>query len=109
MSTEIINATFTDAYWAGIVPELAQALLAESETLDPADFADDESCLDVRLQVYPTGGWYLRVGLSDYDQDHYGYWGASCIMPDLDRPSAEDLAVDLVEQAREHWVTERMD
>ena len=30
---------------------------------------------------------------------HYGYWGASCITPDLDRPSVEDLAVDLVEQA----------
>jgi hypothetical protein len=61
--------------------------------------------LDVRLQVYPDGAWAVRVGLSDYDQDHRGFWGASCIP--RGRFSATDLARDLVNQCRDHHAANR--
>lgn len=62
----------------------------------------EEGCdfCDVRLQVYPDGAWAVRVGLSDYDQDHRGFWGASCIP--RGRFNATDLARDLVNQCRDH-------
>jgi hypothetical protein len=41
--------------------------------------ANVEGECDIRLQVYPSGEWSLRVGDSSYDQDHRGYWGASSI------------------------------
>ena len=59
----------------------------------------DETC-DVRLQVYPDGAWAVRVGLSDYDQDHRGFWGASCIP--LGRFNATNLARELISQCRDH-------
>lgn len=58
-----------------------------------------ESC-DVRLQVYPDGAWAIRVGPSDYDQDHRGFWGASCIP--RGRFNTTDLARDLISQCRDH-------
>lgn len=57
-----------------------------------------ESC-DVRLQVYPDGAWAIRVGLSDYDLDHLGFWGASCIP--RGRFNTADMARDLIEQCRD--------
>jgi hypothetical protein len=61
--------------------------------------------LDVRLQVYPDGTWAVRIGLSDYDQDHRGFWGASCIP--RGRFNATDLARDLVNQCRDHHAANR--
>ncbi len=63
----------------------------------------DAEC-DVRLQVYNDGQWAIRWGLSDYDQDHRGYWGASSV-PGSQNPegfSTVDscmVAEDLVNQA----------
>jgi len=54
---------------------------------------------DVRLQVYLDGAWAVRVGPSDYDFDHRGAWGASCIP--RERFNARDLARELLAQARE--------
>ena len=63
---------------------------------------------DVRLQVYEDGQWALRFGLSDYDQDHRGFWGASCV-PGTDektgithRFDSVELAKDLLEQVKDH-------
>jgi hypothetical protein len=43
----------------------------------------------------------LRVGLSDYDQDHRGYWGASGVPGRRRRFNALDVARDLLSQVRE--------
>lgn len=67
--------------------------------------SDYEGC-DVRLQVYPDGTWYVRWGLSDYDQDHRGFWGASSIPGGRKRFRASDVARDLIEQAREAYSLE---
>ena len=66
-------------------------------SLEPEDV--DEGC-DIRLQVYPDGSWAIRVGRSDYDQDHRGYWGASSVPGDRKRFNSRDVARDLIEQAR---------
>ena len=64
------------------------------------DFDDAPDGCDVRLQVYPDGSWAVRWGLSDYDTDHRGYWGASCI--GARRFRSRDMARELIGQAREH-------
>ena len=51
---------------------------------------------DVRLQVLDDGRWAVHVCPSDYDQDHRGYWGASCLS--YDRQNLTDLARDLISQ-----------
>jgi len=82
--------------------------------VDAADLADDlamvrddlaaeagegeDACVDVRLQVYPSGDWHVRVGDPGWDLDHAGTWGASSVgSGDTD----EDLAAtarDLIDQ-----------
>ena len=56
---------------------------------------------DVRLQVYDDGDYAVRWGLSDYDQDHRGFWGASSVPRngELSEESALEIARDLIEQA----------
>ena len=63
---------------------------------------DDDGGIDVRLQVYPDGDWAVRWGLSDYDQDHRGYWGSSSVPGDNRRFDSKDLARNLIDQAKEH-------
>jgi hypothetical protein len=55
---------------------------------------------DVRLQVYADGAWALRWGPSDYDLDHRGAWGASCV-PCAGRYDSVDVARDLLSQVCE--------
>ena len=57
--------------------------------------------MDVRLQVYEDGAWALRTGLSDYDQDHRGFWGASSITGGCLIKHLRDTAADLLEQVRD--------
>jgi len=61
---------------------------------------------DVRLQVYSDGMWAIRYGPTDYDQDHRGFWGASCIpgvnaRGTVQRFDSVGLARELIEQVRE--------
>ncbi len=58
----------------------------------------DSEC-DVRLQLYADGTWCLRSGLSDYDQDGRGYWGASFVPGAGQAFNADEVAKDLWEQA----------
>ena len=51
--------------------------------------------LDVRLRVH-DGSWQVLTGSPDYDTDHRGHWGASCIP--WARCSHGDIARDLVDQ-----------
>lgn len=62
---------------------------------------------DVRLQMYENGIWVMRHGLSDYDHDHRGYWGASCI-PGIQngvvkRFNSREVAKDLINQVEDHY------
>jgi hypothetical protein len=66
---------------------------------------DDDGGIDVRLQVMPDSTWTVNWGLSDYDQDHHGYWGSSSVPGDNRRFDSKDIARDLIEQAREHKAT----
>lgn len=63
---------------------------------------DADEGIDVRLQVYNDGNWAVRWGLSDYDQDHRGYWGSSSVPGDNRRFDSKAVARDLIEQAREN-------
>lgn len=62
---------------------------------------DHGDSVDVRLQVYETGEWAIRVGPSDYDQDHQGYWGASSLTRELSVKDCREIARDLIDQAKE--------
>ena len=70
--------------------------------------ANVEGECDVRLQVYEDGKWVVRSGLSDYDQDHQGYWGASMVPGYVNtvsgrwRFNSTTIARDLLSQAKEH-------
>lgn len=61
----------------------------------------------VRLQVYDDGRWIVHWGLSDYDQDHRGYWGASfvpgVVKGTVQRFNSIELACDLIEQCEDHF------
>lgn len=63
------------------------------------DYVENEC--DVRLQVYPNGSWAVRFGSADYDLDHTGYWGASCVPGNGKRFASYVIAADLLAQARE--------
>lgn len=60
---------------------------------------EDFAGQDVRLQVWENGNWAIHVCSSDYDQDHRGFWGASCLC--YDRQNLAELARDLIEQAKD--------
>jgi hypothetical protein len=64
---------------------------------------DEYSSVDVRLQVYEDGAWAVRWGSSDYDQDHRGYWGASSVPGNNRRFHSEDVARDLIDQAKDSY------
>lgn len=55
---------------------------------EPLYGREDSRSIDVRLQVYAESrtwhdaesvSWAIRRGLSDYDQDHRGHWGAAIV------------------------------
>lgn len=82
---------------------------AELRRINKQDSADDgdDGGIDVRLQVHPDGNWNVNWGLSDYDQDHRGYWGSSSVPGDNRRFDSKAIARDLIDQAREHKATGR--
>lgn len=82
------------------IDEVASELRAINKQQSAPD--GDDGGIDVRLQVYPDGDWAVRGGLSDYDQDHRGYWGASSVPGDNRRFDSKALARDLIDQAKEH-------
>ena len=71
------------------------------------DGDDEENTCDVRLQVYADDPmypqWALRWGASDYDLDHRGYWGASCIAADDDTHDIYATVAELIDQSRDAY------
>jgi hypothetical protein len=85
------------------IEDVARALREAWAGHPEPPMGEDDPSVDVRLQVYPDGDWALHVGLSDYDQDHRGWWGASS-MPGGDYWSdraVRDTAQDLIDQCEE--------
>lgn len=90
------------------VREIAKELRDISANVETYGCDDDESAwCDVRLQVYPDGCWWVRYGSPDYDQDHRGYWGCSCV-PGVRKGkvvsfNSISLAKDLLDQCEESF------
>lgn len=85
------------------VRAIASTLKDIQRELDPAD---TEDC-DVRLQVYPNGQWAVRWGLSDYDQDHRGFWGCSSVSPTDSNLMLRVVTKQLLEQVKNAYAEER--
>lgn len=81
------------------IKAVASALRDANETY--IDAGDWKEGFDVRLQVYPDGDWAVRTGLSDFDSDHRGFWGATCVPGNGKRFNAEDTARNLIDQCRD--------
>lgn len=62
------------------------------------DFLED-AYIDIRLQVMDDHQWYFHSGDSQYDQDHRGYWGSSCVGKCASMEIAKGIAKELIEQA----------
>lgn len=76
------------------------ALSASIDDYNPADLTEpgcDEPTIDCRLR-YHDGAFSFLTGSSDYDQDHRGSWGASCVGPNLLSDDALGIAIDLLDQ-----------
>lgn len=83
-------------------PSIASVTWALKQAREEArKYVDPGEDMDVRLQVYDGGAWALRTGLSDYDQDHRGFWGASSITGGCLIKHLRDTAADLLEQVRD--------
>lgn len=84
------------------IQNVAHDLRVSAKNIDWCRCRTSEECefCDVRLQVYPDGAWVVRVGPSDYDPDHRGFWGASSVS--RGRFNAADTARELIEQCRDH-------
>lgn len=87
-----------------LIDEL-KAVRTDAQGSDPADITEhgsDEPSIDVRLQVYEDGRWTTHSGSSDYDPDHRGYWGASCVSPDDTDELLCATAHEMIDQAAEN-------
>jgi hypothetical protein len=67
---------------------------------------------DVRLQVYENGQWCVRSGDCSFDTDHRGYWGSSSVPSvvsgKVKRFNSRKIAKDLILQAKEQYVEEKL-
>lgn len=80
-------------------------LCAERASVNWRDIEENEGdapYVDVRLQVYPDGTWYLHAGDSQYDLDHRGFWGSASIHEKMTNAEAREIARDLIAQCKEH-------
>ena len=57
--------------------------------------------VDVRLQVKSNGDWYIKVGVTDYDTDHGGFWGSGILQEDMSDEDFQLLTDDLINQVVE--------
>lgn len=60
----------------------------------------EEDGIEIRIQLYPAGDWYLHVGDPSYDTDHQGFWGATTIPGNNKRFSSIETARDLINQTQ---------
>lgn len=65
---------------------------------------EDVGYIDIRLQVLEDGQWFIHSGLSDYDQNHYGVFGASSVGENCSMEDAIEIARKLINQANELFI-----
>ena len=83
-------------------PSIAHVTEALKEAREEAvRYLNEGEDMDVRLQVYEDGAWALRTGLSDYDLDHRGFWGAGSVTATSLVKELRDTAKDLLEQVKD--------
>ena len=75
--------------------DVVSALRAVRESMDQG-----QTDMDVRLQVYRSCVWAIRIGDSGFDSDHLGYWGASAIDKKTSIKTITSVAKDLLEQVK---------
>lgn len=59
---------------------------------------EDDSDVEVRLQIYGNGEWAVRVGDPQYDLDGRGCWGCGYVRGNGRRCNLTELAKDLLDQ-----------
>lgn len=87
----------------GGIDGLSKWIKSISDNVDPTDHDDhsgDDPSIDIRLR-YHDGSWFTYSGSSDYDQDHRGSWGCSCVIANMTMDNCRDTAIDLKEQVLE--------
>lgn len=82
--------------------DVARELTRINREVETEDREGDGDGVDVRLNVRDDGTWSVLWGLSDYDQDHRGYWGASSVPGNRRRFRSRDVARELLDQAKEY-------
>lgn len=82
---------------AADVHEFGQYLKNNYDPKDLTEYGEDEPSGDIRLQIH-GGGWQTHHGDSQYDQDHRGAWGSSCVPVPCAWKAARDIARDLIDQ-----------
>ena len=103
MTTTTEKTVLADFEECGGLNALVADILETSACVDPVDHyagEHEEAFIECRLR-YHCGCFYWLVGLSDYDQDHRGHWGASSVIADMDEAAARAVAEDLLEQVLE--------
>ena len=103
---------YVTAQWLASQLKLAQASApweAMGDCGDGTDRDGEPACMDVRLQVYPDGDAFLRTGDPQYDYDHRGYWGSSCVARDDDWGALLSIAEDMIDQARDMHADREVD
>lgn len=99
------DLTLTDRVALLSGADIASALASLQQSVDWADFKPsednpEESNLEIRLQVYPSGSWFIRTGAPDYDLDHHGVFGAASLSAADTAEVLLETAVDLLNQCR---------
>ena len=82
----------------GGLDSLANWIKSVSDLVDPVGH---DPSIDIRLR-YHNESWFTYSGSSDYDQDHRGYWGSSCVVANMTLDDCRDTAIDLREQTLNH-------
>ena len=81
--------------------EWAEWIEGRPEDYDTHEDYLEAAFVDIRLQVTEDNGYYVRWGLSDFDQDHRGAWGAASVGKCVSMENCKAIAKDLIEQAAE--------
>jgi hypothetical protein len=107
------NETFKVSIPKPYFPSIAnvrRALVDEQNQLrkycNKADLTGEDGFVGTAVRLQVNGNkWFIHTGLSDYDQDHRGFWGGSGLC--YGRQNLTALARELLGQAKDHYYSSR--
>ena len=77
------------------------------KSFNPEEITEGEFCGgDIRLQIF-DGDWTIHTGDVQYDQDHRGFWGASCVSVESTNRACREIAKDLINEAKDCYFQEK--